>query len=280
MPAHPDLKFVQANGLRFGYFVEGRGPLALLVHGFPDTPHTWDHVRPALAERGFRVVTPFTRGYAPTQIPEGEAYDADTLGQDLLALVEAFGEESAVVVGHDWGASAAFSAASLGPEQVRLLVTVGIPHPASVIPTPGLLWTLRHFYTLSRSGAAARIREGDLAHIDELVARWSPGWSVPDGETEAVKRAFREPGCLEAALGYYRGIRLTLPESQKRKIAAPSVAFAGTDDVISPRAYERARSRYTGPYEVVAMPGSHFMHRQHPEHFTRELLRVVEPYRE
>jgi pimeloyl-ACP methyl ester carboxylesterase len=152
---------------------------------------------------------------------------------------------------------------------------VGIPHPASVIPTPRLAWTVRHFYTLARKGAAARIRAGDFAHIDELVQRWSPAWKVPPGETDAVKAALREPGSLEAALGYYRAIRFPLPKSQRQKISVPSVSFGGTDDVIPTSFYERARSRFLGRYEVVTMPGGHFMHREHPERFNRELLRVV-----
>ena len=271
----PRTTYVTANGLRFAYFEEGAGPLVLMLHGFPDTAHTWDAIRPVVAAAGFRVVTPFTRGYAPTEIPREEAYDSDTLGRDALALIEALGEERAVVVGHDWGASAAFSAAGLGPERVRMLVTVAIPHPASVLPTPRLLWNVRHFLTLSRPGAAARIRAGDLAHIDELVARWSPGRQVPPGETDDVKRAFREPGCLEAALGYYRALRPLLPASQRRKVSMPAAAFAGTDDLVAPSAYERARSRYLARYEVVTMPGGHFMHREHPERFARELVRLL-----
>lgn len=54
--------FVEANGLEFGYFEEGEGPLVLMLHGFPDSPHTWDDLRPALAREGYRVVTPFLRG--------------------------------------------------------------------------------------------------------------------------------------------------------------------------------------------------------------------------
>src|SRR5580698_9273016 len=103
--------FVEANGLRFAYLEEGSGPLVLLVHGFPDTPHTWDAVRPAVAALGYRVVTPFTRGYYPTAIPADGAYDSDTLGRDVLALIPALGETRAIAVGHDWGASAVYSAA-------------------------------------------------------------------------------------------------------------------------------------------------------------------------
>ncbi len=272
----PPLQHVQANGLRFAYFEEGRGPLVLLLHGFPDTPHTWDTVRPALAAAGYRAVTPFLRGYAPTEIPSEEAYDSDTLGRNAVALIEALGERQAVLVGHDWGASAAYSAAGLAPERLRRLVTVAIPHPASIVPTPALLWNARHFFTLSRRGAAARIRAGDYAHVDELVQRWSPGWRVPPGETDAVKEVFRVPGCLEAALGYYRALRPQLPAAQRKRVRVPAAAFAGTTNLLPPSAYERARSRYTERYEVVTMPGGHFMHREHPEHFVRELLRVLE----
>jgi pimeloyl-ACP methyl ester carboxylesterase len=267
---------VQANGLRFTCIEEGKGPLVLLLHGFPDTPHTWDHVRPALARAGLRAVSPFLRGYAPTEIPAGEAYDVETLGRDVLGLIEALGERQAIVLGHDWGASAAYAAAALGPERVRMLITVAIPHPASILPTPRIMWNVRHFLTLRQKGAAAKIRAGNLAHIDELVQRWSPSWSVPEGETDAVKQAFREPGCLEAALGYYRALRPWSPAALRGKITAPAAAFAGLDDLVPPSAYERARAWYAGRYEIVTMPGGHFMHREHPEHFTRELLRLIE----
>ena len=278
-PTPPTLHHVQANGLRFAYFEEGRGPLVLLLHGFPDTPHTWDAARPALAAAGFRAVTPFTRGYAPTEIPREEAYDADTLGRDAIALIEALGEERAFLVGHDWGASAAYSAAGLAPARLRMLVTLAIPHPAAILPTPRILWRLRHFLVLAWRGAAAKIRAEDFGYIDTLVRRWSPAWDVPPGETAAVKAALREPGSLEAALGYYRAQRPWLPAGQRRKVTVPAAAFAGDTDLLPPAAYERARPRYADRYEVVPFPGGHFMHREHPGAFTRELLRVLEAER-
>jgi pimeloyl-ACP methyl ester carboxylesterase len=269
------IKTVEANGLRFAYLEEGAGPLVLLLHGFPDTAHTWDAVRPALAAAGYRAVSPFMRGYAPTEVPAEEAFDTDTLGRDALALVEALGAEKAVVVGHDWGASAAYAAASLGPERVELLVTLAIPHPASLRPSPGLLWGGRHFFVLSRRGAARRIREAGFAYIDTLVKRWSPAWDVPPGETAAVKAAFREPGSFEAALGYYRAVGLRPPSSLRKRIRVPSVSFAGTDDILPPEAFDRAASWFTAGYRVVRMPGGHFMHREHPERFNRELCAVL-----
>jgi pimeloyl-ACP methyl ester carboxylesterase len=269
------LRFVQANGLRFAYLEEGEGPLVLLIHGFPDTPHTWDAVRPALAEAGYRAVSPFTRGYAPTEIPKEEAYDPDTLGRDVLALIEALGAKRAIVIGHDWGASAAYSAASLDPARVELLVTLAIPHPASIRPSPSLLWSVRHFLTLRPRGAAAGIRARDFADIDMLVRRWSPAWDVPPDETAAVKAAFREPGCLEAALGYYHAITVRPPRSLRQRITVPAVSFAGGDDILPQAAFDRAAPWYTAGYRVIRMPGGHFMHREHPARFNQELLDVL-----
>lgn len=95
------------------------------------------------------------------------------------------------------------------------------------------------------------------------------------GETDAVKTAFREPGCLEAALGYYRALGPILPKGQRQKVTVPSVAFAGTADLLPPTTFERARRCYADRYEVVAVPGGHFMHREHPDPFSRELIRVL-----
>jgi len=270
-----DPQFVAANGVRFGYLESGKGPLVLLVHGFPDTAHSWDRVRPALGEAGFRAVAIFTRGYAPTSIPADGKYDSDTLGRDLLALIDALGEKEAVVVGHDWGASAAYSAAFLDPSRVKKLVTVAIPHPAAARPTPLLLWTVRHFFRFQLRDAGAMTRRHDFAYVDELVKRWSPAWTVPAGETDAVKASLCEPENLEAALGYYRALRPWLPRSHRGRIRVDTVAFAGENDVVDPAIYTRARSRFTGPYRVVRMPGGHFMHREHPERFIRELLTVL-----
>ncbi len=272
---------MQASGLRFTYLEQGTGPLVLLLHGFPDTPYTWDHVIPALAEAGYRAVAPYTRGYHPTEIPADGAYDTDTLGKDALALISALGARdqpggtSAILIGHDWGAGAAYSAAAMDPALVRLLVTIAVPHPGSIKPTPKVLWAMRHFATLRRAGAAEKARRDDFAMIDMLVKRWSPVWDVPPDETRHVKTAFSAPGSLEAALGYYRALRIKLPASHKLPVTVPTIAFAGTDDVIATRLYEKARHCFTGSYEVVQVPGGHFMHREHPDQFAAELVRVV-----
>ncbi|CAN5916410.1 alpha/beta hydrolase [soil metagenome] len=269
-------RYVTANGVKFAYLEQGTGPLVLLVHGFPDTAHTWDATMPAVAAEGFRVVAPFTRGYHPTEVPADGKYDSDTLGADIIALIDALGETSAIVVGHDWGASGAYSAAAVSPEKLRLLVTLAIPHPASIRPTPRLAWTMRHMIGLRRAKAADRVRANDFAYIDTLWQRWSPAWTaVPPSETAEVKEAFKHPESLDAALAYYRALQVRLPASLKKSIKVPTVAFAGEHDNISPRAYEKARHLFEASYEVVQVPGGHFMHREHPDQFIPELVRVL-----
>jgi pimeloyl-ACP methyl ester carboxylesterase len=108
-------KSVTAGGLEFGYLSDGPedGPLALLLHGLPDSPHTWRHLLPELAERGYHAVAPFMRGYAPTAIPADGAYQTGALAADANALHEALGGgPDAVLIGHDWGAGATYPAAS------------------------------------------------------------------------------------------------------------------------------------------------------------------------
>ncbi len=274
-----ETKTVEANGLKFAYLEQGSGPLVLLVHGFPDTAHTWRDVMPAIAEAGFRAVAPFTRGYKPTEIPKDGDYETDTLGRDLLALIDALGDgKPAIVVGHDWGAIAGYCAAALGPEKIRLLVTVALPHPGGVRPTPRLVWLVRHFFTLGKQNAAAALMANDCAYVDELWRRWSPAWKqIPASETAHVKSAFQDPACAAAACGYYRaqGYRLRTPPTQRLPITVPSVAFAGTHDMISPRLFEKARHKFTSSYEVIQVPGGHFMHREHPDEFRTELVRVL-----
>ena len=269
-------KFVTANGLKFAYLEQGTGPLVLLVHGFPDTAHTWDAVLPAVAAAGFRAVAPFTRGYHPTEIPSDGRYDVATLGADVIALIEALGETSAVIVGHDWGASAIYAAASMAPDKVKLGITLAIPHPASLFPTPRLAWRVRHFFAFKRANAPAKVRANNFAVVDELWRRWSQAWKdLPPSETAQVKACFSEPNVVEAALGYYRALTFRPPPVHQKKITVPMVAFAGESDMIAPRAYEKARHWFTASYEVVQVPGGHFMHREHPDHFIPELVRVL-----
>jgi pimeloyl-ACP methyl ester carboxylesterase len=275
--AHPgamssDIRHVEANGLRFAYLEEGRGPLVLLLHGFPDTARSWDHARARIAARGFRAVSPWLRGYAPTAIPARDT-DIETLGRDALALIGALGETSATVVGHDWGAAAAYAAASLEPARVARLIAIAIPHPAALRPTPAALWRFRHFIAYKLPGAAKRFARDDFAALPAIYRRWSPLWNPPADEFAAVRACFADSASLDAAFGYYRQLRF-LPQSFLRKpIEVPTVAFAGLDDPsVSPADYAAARRMFQADYAVEEIRGGHFMHREHPDDFAAKLL--------
>lgn len=270
---------LEANGLRFACLEQrpapGPAPLALLVHGFPDTAHTWDDLAPRLVARGLRVVAPFTRGYHPTQIPAHDA-DLETLTRDLVALIEALGHDDALLIGHDWGAAAAYGAAAIAPERVRMLVTIAIPHPATLRPSPRKLWGVRHFLAYKLPGAAARFAADDFAALPAIYRRWSPAWQPPPHEFDAVRACFAHAGSLDAAMGYYRALRARPGPSLRRTIAVPTVAFAGLHDgVAEPEDFERAARMFTGGYTVERVPGGHFLHREHPDVFAERLLAHV-----
>ena len=90
---------VTANGVRVATLEQGSGPLALCLHGFPDSAWSFAPLLAALAGAGYRAVAPFMRGYGPTEVPADGRYQTAVLGQDALALIEALGEQQAVVIG-------------------------------------------------------------------------------------------------------------------------------------------------------------------------------------
>jgi pimeloyl-ACP methyl ester carboxylesterase len=270
----PTTHTIQANGLRFSYFEAGKGPLALLLHGFPDTPHGWNDLVPALVRAGYRVVAPFTRGYAPTEAPPGPSTTLDELAQDALALIQALGHSECVLIGHDWGAATAYLAAALEPKRIKRLVTVGIPHPLVMRPSLRILWVGRHFVTLRLPGAAKRIRANDFRMIDVFYRRWSPTWTFGSAETAPVKECFADEASLEAAIGYYRGVKPgNVPAALRGKIQVPTLTIAGNDDpALDVAVYHQAARKFAAGYRVVALPGGHWMHRESPNEFREAVL--------
>ena len=264
--------FVDANGLRFAYLEEGSGPLVLMLHGFPDTAHSWDELRPRIAAKGYRGVSPYMRGYDPSGIPDRDP-DQETLARDPLALIEALGARDAIVIGHDFGASAAYGAAAVGPDLVTKLFVIGIPHPGALKPTLRKVWGVRHFAVYKLPGAANRFARNDFAALPAICRRWSPAWNPDPAEFDAVRASFANPASLDAAFGYYRKLSPIPSGSLKTRIKVPTVVFAGLDDpVAEPSDYRGAARMFEGEYVVEEVPGGHFMHREHPEEFADRLL--------
>jgi pimeloyl-ACP methyl ester carboxylesterase len=266
------VSFVEADGTRFGYLSWGEGPLVLLFHGFPDSAYAWTRMGPTLAAAGYRVVAPFLRGYAPSAIPDRDT-TVERLGRDVLALIKALGAERARIVGHDWGAEAVYAAASMEPDRIERLVTIGLPHRRALRLTPGLFWLARHFLTLRLPGAERRFAADDYALLETFCRRWSPGWTPPAEDLEPTKNIFAAPGTVHSALGYYRAVDPRTPAYFKRKLAMPTLCIGGTSDPALDEADFARTARYcANDFRLAMIPGGHFCHRESEAAFLAAVL--------
>jgi pimeloyl-ACP methyl ester carboxylesterase len=208
----PDFKRgrVEANGIEFEYLEAGNGPLALCIHGFPDTPFTYRFLLPQLAAAGFHAVAPFARGFAPTQLPPLR-YQVHTsvMVADQIALARALGGgPDALLVAHDWGAVAAWGALVRAPELWGRSVIINIP-PFDIfgenLPTyPQIKKSFYFWYFQMQRVIEDRIRADNFAFIRDIWGDWSPGYQA-DEDMEYIRKALADPDHLRAALGYYWG---------------------------------------------------------------------------
>jgi pimeloyl-ACP methyl ester carboxylesterase len=205
------ISFADANGVRFGYLQDGEpgAPLALCLHGFPDSAHTWRYLLPVLASLGYHAVAPFLRGYAPSEVPADGCYQLGALVADAVALHDVLGgDDRAVLVGHDWGAMTAYGAIAFAPERWRRAVTLAVPPTGSMgsafLRYPQLR---RSFYIFLFQTPLAEIAlsADDFAFVDGLWRDWSPGYAAAADVAQA-KDCLRDPASLGAAIGYYRAM--------------------------------------------------------------------------
>ena len=238
---------VRANGLEFHYLAAGQGPLALCVHGFPDSPWTYRHLLPALAGAGFRAVAPFNRGFAPTEVPaDRHQIHTSLMAADQNALHEALGGGAdAVLIAHDWGAVGAYGAAGKAPERWGRCVIMNIP-PFPIfgenlfgsyaqIKKSFYFW----YFQMLRVCEAA-ISANNFAFIDNIWGDWSPGYDASE-DLPLVKQCLENPAHFQTALGYYWGqfdpARFGTPEWVEEQKAAwgydltqPPLYLHGTND--------------------------------------------------
>jgi pimeloyl-ACP methyl ester carboxylesterase len=124
----PRQRLVETNGIRMHVAEAGRGPLVVMCHGFPESWYSWRHQLAALAEAGYHAVAPDMRGYGQTEAPAAiEAYTLLHLVGDMVGLLDALDASSAIIVGHDWGATVAWHAAMLRPDRFRAVVGLSVP---------------------------------------------------------------------------------------------------------------------------------------------------------
>ena len=278
----PEPRRVQANGVDFAYLEDGPkgGPLALCLHGFPDTAHTWRHLLPELAAKGYHAVAPFLRGYAPTAVPADGRYQPGALVADACALHEALGGDArAVVVGHDWGALAAYGAAGHQPGRWARVVGLAVP-PAGAMAAgfAGYDQLRRSWYMFFFQSvlADAVVPLNDFAFIDRLWADWSPGYDASE-DLPRVKAALAAPESLAAALGYYRAT--FDPAKQVPELAAEQAATAASPP--QPLLYLHGRDdgcvgvELAGPAAVVVDHAGHFLHLERPAEVNARMLEFL-----
>ena len=278
---------MRVNDVDFSYLEwgePGSGPLALLLHGFPDSAHTWRLLGPVLASAGFHVVAPFMRGYAPTSVPADGRYQTAMLASDAVELERALRSTSpagaSVLVGHDWGATAVWLAAVHGGvDSFARVVGMAVP-PGGAMATAFFRYEQlkRSWYMFFFQHGLAEmvVPMNDLAFIDGLWADWSPGYAA-DEDLALLKPSLRAPENLAAALGYYRatlsgvGVDPALDDIQGLGGVAPpqpALYLHGRDDgCIGVEVADGADAFLTTPgsrAEVVDGAG-HFLHLERPD---------------
>ena len=282
---------VSANGIVFEVMTCGSGPLALCLHGFPDTAHSWRYLLPELANAGFRAVAPFMRGYAPTSLAPNGAYQTASLATDANALHEALGGDSrAVIIGHDWGAPATYGAAILEPSRWSRVVGMSVPpwntFGSAFLTNQDQIQRSWYMFFFQHPLSDHIVSSNDMAFIDRLWSQWSPGY---DGSVDArrVKEALADPAHLAAALGYYRatlgdGKRdPELAELQQRMGGEypkqPVLYLHGENDGCIGREVAeaaRAMSPANVRYEFIADAG-HFMQLEQPAQVNALILQFL-----
>ncbi len=263
-------RIIQTNGINLEVVVEGQGPLCILVHGWPELWLSWRHQIAPLVEAGYRVAVPNVRGYGGSDAPEAvDAYRMEEMAADVVGLMDALGEDQAILIGHDWGAPIVWSTALLHPERVRAVVGMSVPHMGRGGPMPPTqffkaLHPERFFYILhfqtpalpeaeferdvkdaltkiyfmnsadATSETRRQMRQRRTGYLDGMEAPETlPGWLNED-ELNAYATAFARSG-FRGGLNRYRCMDRDwhdLESFATARIAQPALFIAGEHDSV------------------------------------------------
>lgn len=254
----------------------------LLLHGFPDSCAGWDALIKEWSGPPARFIAPSQRGYGQTEVTAADAQSGEiaALADDALQLLDALGIERAVLVGHDWGARAAYAAAVLQPE--RALAVVGLASEYVAYRNTGELphaqecayWYQWFFHTPQGEQSLSRDRTGLCRYLWQV---WSPQWRFAERDLEQAAVAWTNPQFVATVLSYYRarhGNASRAPRyaaqsallKEKPAVSAATWFVTGLADACNfPEGSLGQEKWFSGSYRRVELPGiGHFVHREAP----------------
>ncbi len=270
-----DLESVQhgeadSSGVKIHYAHMGKGPVLVMVHGFPDYWYSWRDQMPALAKK-FHVVAIDQRGYNRSDQPEGvQNYIVPKLVGDVAAVLKDVGAEKATILGHDWGGMVAWNFAMANPEKTERLIILNLPHPR------GLLRELRENPEQEKNSQYARNFQlpGAAALLtSEAISGWV---KEPDAKKKYIE-AFNRSS-FDSMLNYYKANYPRPPYAEtealkKARVKCPVLLIHGLDDkALLDGALNGTWRWIDNELTLITIPGAgHFVHRDKPQQVTRAI---------
>jgi len=305
---------IHANGINIHLAEAGQGPLVLLLHGFPECWYSWRHQLPALAAAGYHAVAPDVRGYGHSDAPQPiESYSMLNLTGDAVGVLDALGERTAVVVGHDWGAPIAWHCALLHPDRFPAVVALSVPYTPRPPAPPIQLMKQRYgdnfFYILyfQEPGVAEAELEADVRRTMRIFlfaasgdvppgAGWPqkkkgagflegmpepqelPPW-LTEADVEYFAREFERTG-FRGGLNRYRNMDRDweeLPELAGAKVEQPALFIAGDRDaVLTFTNIEAMKANVPNLRKVVMLHGcGHWTQQERPAEVNAALIEFL-----
>lgn len=274
--------FIRANGLRFHVALAGpkKGPLIVLLHGFPEFWFAWRHQIEPLAAVGWRVCVPDQRGYGETDKPLGiRDYALDILSDDVVALAAALGHEQFALVGHDWGGIVAWQTATRCP-QVSCLVVLNAPHPGSMAtfalrhPTQFVKSAYVGFFQLPGLPELV-LKANDFALLKRALTASSRRGTFPEEVLERYVEAWSHDRALTGMLNWYRALPSFSIAAPGRITAPTQVIWGDRDSALDAGLAEEAFA-FCDQGEVVHVPGAtHWVHHEEAALVNAALLRFT-----
>ncbi|KIL43758.1 alpha/beta fold hydrolase [Jeotgalibacillus campisalis] len=264
---------IQTNGITLHVGTAGKqdGPLAVLLHGFPELWYSWREQIDTLVEQGYRVVVPDQRGYNKSDKPLGEqAYVLDQLRDDVIGLIESFGHEKAVVIGHDWGGVVAWHLAGTRSEWVEKLVILNSPHPAVLKDTMKrkpvqFLKSLYVFFFQIPKLPEWLLQKNQFKRLKKALLSTSRPYAFTEKDLELYEEAWSRPGSLTAMINWYRALKAKQKQEDSPVITVPVQIIWGIQDTFLSLAIAEENEKQCSNVSTVLVDATHWVHIEQPK---------------